>query len=233
MWSHFLGYGFTKPIDDMGPHNPPTHPELVATLGQDFKKASFDLKQLIRWITLSEPYALSSHFTEKNKADDPSLGEKPMFSHFYLRQMRAEELYQSLLTATEADKTKGSFEGQEKAKSEWLKQFNTAFGTDEGDEATTFNGTIPQVLMMMNGELTKSAVGVDKGSFLHNVSVNGKLNNAGKIDYLFEAGLARKPTSKEINEANVLLSARGGNALGVLQDVWWAILNSNEFILNH
>ena len=29
MWAHFLGYGFTKPIDDIGPHNPPTHPELL------------------------------------------------------------------------------------------------------------------------------------------------------------------------------------------------------------
>ncbi len=233
MWAHFMGYGFTKPIDDMGPHNPPTHPELLSTLGADFKKASFDLKQLIRWIALSEPYALSSHFNDRNKADDPSLGEKPMFSHFYLRQMGAEELYQSLLTATEADKSKGNFEEQEKVKNEWLKQFNTAFGTDEGDEATTFNGTIPQVLMMMNGDLTKNAVGIDKGGFLHNVAVNGKLNNGGKIDYLFEAGLARKPTNSEIAKANELLTLRNGNALAVLQDVWWAILNSNEFILNH
>jgi len=231
MWSHFLGYGFTKPIDDMGPHNPPTHPELVTYLGAEFKKASFDVKQLIRWITLSEPYSLSSRFTEKNKTDDPTLGEKPMFSHFYLRQMRAEELYQSLLTATEADKSRGGYEGHEKTKNEWLQQFSTAFGTDEGDETTTFNGTIPQVLMMMNGELTKNAVGADKGTFLHSVASNSRLNNAAKIDYLFAAGLSRTPTSMEIDRANSL--ARSQGAMGALQDVWWAILNSNEFILNH
>jgi hypothetical protein len=217
----------------MGPHNPPTHPELVAQIGAEFKKASFDLKQLIRWITLSEAYSLSSRFTDKNKLDDPSLGEKPMFSHFYLRQMRAEELYQSLITATEADKTRSDFEGQEKLKNEWLKQFATAFGTDEGDEATTFNGTIPQVLMMMNGELTKSAVTTDKGGFLHNVVSNSRLSNPAKIDYLFAAGLARKPTSNEVRDVERLYSMRGGNALEVYQDVWWAILNSNEFILNH
>ena len=34
MWAHFLGYGFTKPIDDIGPHNPPSHPELLDQLGQ-------------------------------------------------------------------------------------------------------------------------------------------------------------------------------------------------------
>ena len=37
MWAHFLGYGFTKPIDDMGPHNPPTHPELLDALAAEFK----------------------------------------------------------------------------------------------------------------------------------------------------------------------------------------------------
>jgi hypothetical protein len=233
MWSHFLGFGFTKPIDDMGPHNPATHPELLDSLAKDFRTNSCDLKKLIRWITLSEAYSLSSRFTEKNKMDDPSLGEKPMFSHFYLRQMRAEELYQSLLVATEAQKSRGNYEEQEKLKTEWLGQFVTAFGTDENDETTSFNGTIPQVLMMMNGELTKNAVNVEKGGFLHSVVANPKLDNRGKINYLFEAGLARHPTSSELSAAQNLYAARGGDALGVLQDVWWAILNSNEFILNH
>src|SRR5690606_34546841 len=43
MWGHFLGYGFTKPVDDFGPHNPPTHPELLAKLGSDFAAQSHDL----------------------------------------------------------------------------------------------------------------------------------------------------------------------------------------------
>ncbi len=112
IWAHFLGYGFTKPIDDLGPHNPPTHPELLQELSAEFKNRGFDLKALMRWIVLSEPYALSSKATSRNKQDDPSLGERPAFSRFYLRQMRAEELYESLLVATEADLTATSYEAQ-------------------------------------------------------------------------------------------------------------------------
>ncbi len=56
LWAHFLGYGFTKPIDDMGPHNPPSHPELLDALAEAFKQHSYDQKQLIAWIVLSEPY---------------------------------------------------------------------------------------------------------------------------------------------------------------------------------
>ena len=65
---------------------------------------AYDLKELIRWIVLSEPYALSSQsFGRTIGTTIRRLGEKPQFSHFYLRQMRAEELYESLLVATAAD----------------------------------------------------------------------------------------------------------------------------------
>ena len=232
-WGHFFGYGFTKPVDDMGPHNPSTHPELVDYLADQLRTHSYDLKQLIRWITLSEAYSLSSKFGPKNKRDDPSIGEKPMFSRFYLRQMRAEELYESLLAATHAEKTRGSYEEQEEQKQKWLSQFVIAFGTDEGDETTTFNGTIPQTLMMMNGELVRQATSVEKGSFLERIATSSKLNNSQRIGYLFTAALARKPTNLEAKAANQLLAQRGGNATAAMQDIWWALLNSNEFILNH
>lgn len=232
MWQHFLGYGFTKPIDDTGPHNPPSHPALLEYLGKEFRANSFNMKELIKWITLSEAYSLSSRSTASNKADDPLLGESPKFTHFYLRQMRAEELYESLLVATEAHKTRGSYEEQEKSKREWLSQFVVAFGTDEGDEATTFNGTIPQALMMFNGDLIKQATNTEKGSFLGQVAAS-PTRPAEKINYLFMAALQRKPNSYELDVANKLLAARKGDTAAALQDMWWAVLNSNEFIMNH
>jgi len=233
MWAHFLGYGFTKPIDDLGPHNNPTHPALLEYLGQEFRKNSFNLKELIRWIALSEPYSLSSRISKGNDADDPLMGETPKFTHFYLRQMQAEELYESLLVATEAQKTRGSYEEQEKAKGDWLRQFTLAFGTDEGDEATTFNGTIPQALMMFNGDLVKKATSSEKGSFLSSIANNASLKPVEKINYLFLAGLTRAPNKAELDVANKLLVARQGDTAAALQDVWWALLNSNEFIFNH
>jgi hypothetical protein len=131
IWGHFLGYGFTKPVDDLGDHNPPSHPELLDGLAERFREQSFDVKELMRWIALSKPYSLSSKTTAKNASDDPTVGEKPKFSHFYLRQMQAEQLYESLLTATEADKAAG--EEAARKKDAWMSQFVIAFGTDEGD----------------------------------------------------------------------------------------------------
>lgn len=228
MWAHFLGYAFTKPMDDLGPHTIVSHPELLEYLGQEFRKSSYDLRAVMRWITLSRPYQLSSRMTSQNDSDDPSIGELPQFSHFYLRQMSAEQLYQSLVNL--GGNSEGSLEEQQAQRDRWLGQFTVAFGTDEGDEATTFNGSIPQALMLFNGDLVKRAASTERGSWLYKLaSTSGSLSD--KVTVLFEAGLARRPSSDEQKIAAQLLRARGGNSAEALQDLWWAVLNSNEFIL--
>jgi hypothetical protein len=231
MWAHFLGYGFTKPIDDLGPHNPPMHPELLASLGEDFRKKSYDLKQLIVWITMSKPYQLSSRTTKENASDDPTQGERPEFSHFYTRQMSPEQLYQSLTVATQAGR-RGNLEEQQRRRDEWLKQFVVAFGTDEGDETTTFNGSIPQTLMLFNGDLIRDAISTEPGAWLHQLSQN-KSPPQEKVQLLFIAGLGRKAKPEEMAIATQLMEARKRDIGGMLQDMWWAILNSNEFIFIH
>ena len=67
MWAHFLGRGFVNPVDDFGPHNPPSHPELLAKLAEEFKKSGYDVKKLCRWIMASRAYQLSS-MSAKTKA---------------------------------------------------------------------------------------------------------------------------------------------------------------------
>lgn len=231
MWSLFLGHGFTKPVDDLGPHNPASHPELLAKLAVEFRNSSYDLKELITWITASRPYQLAAVLGSANEIDDPSVGEMPKFSRFYLRQMSAEQLYQSLVTATDASAS-GSYEAQERKRNEWLQQFVVAFGNDEGDEATTFNGSIPQALMLFNGELTKTAISAENGGFIDRVAKSGR-SPRDRLTTLFIAGLARRPTSTEMKVAGDLLRARSGNETEMLQDMWWAIINSNEFIMQH
>jgi hypothetical protein len=232
MWAHFLGHGFTKPVDDMGPHNPPSHPELLEELAKATRRVGFDLQMLCRWIVLSRPYALSSRVTSGNRDDDPSQGRPPMFSRFYVRQMSAEQLYESLLAATQADAAVAS-ENRDTMRSRWLAQFSTAFGNDEGTEATTFNGSIPQALTLMNGDLVAAACRTGSGSFLDQVATNGDLTDRDKIVMLYRAALGRQPTKLEIQVADELLKVRRGDVVEALQDVWWAVLNSNEFILIH
>ena len=104
---------------------------------------------------------------------------------------------------------RGSLEQQQAERDRWLGQFVVAFGTDEGDEATTFNGSIPQSLMMFNGDLSKRATAIDAGSWLGSLS-NPIQNWPDKVGLIFAAGLARKPRVEELKIATQLVAARKG-----------------------
>ncbi|MFN9292582.1 MAG: DUF1549 and DUF1553 domain-containing protein [Planctomyces sp.] len=232
-WSHFFGYGFTRPVDDMGPHNPASHPELLKRLSREFVAANYDVKQLIRWIVSSEAYQLSSQYGEKNRIDDPAAGEMPLFSHMYLKSMQAEQLYDSLIVASNAHQSgNGSWSAQEEQRRRWMQQFVVAFDNDENDESTTFNGTIPQALMMMNSELIDKACSVERGSFLFE-QMSSPGAETQKINDLYMAALTRRPTRAEMTKMQKALARYGAAKLNGYQDMFWALLNSNEFIFIH
>jgi len=240
-WGHFFSYGFTRPIDDMGPHNPATHPELLDRLTEEFVKSGYDVKQLIRWIANSEAYSLTSKIGAKNTQDSPGAGETALFSHMYIKPMRAEQLYDSLIVATDAHRTGGNgWEESERQRQQWLQQFVRAFGNDMAEESNNFDGTIPQALMMMNtnprpqaGEATlmSGAVSLEPGSHLSELLASPGAENI-KIQQLFMTSLSRMPTRSELNGMQKFLRANRDPRIA-LQDIFWALLNSNEFILVH
>jgi len=230
MWGHFLGRGFVNPVDDFGAHNPASHPELLDALGKEFRTHGYDIKALVRWIMNSQAYNLSSAMTKGNEKDET------LFSHMILKPLTPEQLFDSLLTATAAHKAAGA-KNIDKQRDAWLGQFVFAFANDEEGEGTTFNGTIPQALMMMNGELMEKAVGGKSGSFLDDLKVRAL--RQGKtapeiymVNNLFLAALSRHPSRSEMSMSRTVLGSNP-DTVYVLEDLFWALLNSNEFILNH
>ncbi|MGQ0637482.1 MAG: DUF1549 domain-containing protein [Planctomycetaceae bacterium] len=232
MWGHFFGFGFTRPIEDMGPHKPPSHPELLEQLSVEFVKSGYDLQQLIRACCNSEAYNLTSRAGAGNSEDNPSAGKLPFFSRMYLKALSAEQLYDSLIAATGAHQAAGGdWEQAQSRRQEWLEQFIQTFGTDENDEANTFDGTIPQALMMMNGELMQNALAGGRGGVLHKV-LHDKAGPIDKVKLLYLATLTRVPSAREIDAANRILRY-AKTPTEPYQDLYWALLNSNEFIINH
>jgi hypothetical protein len=230
MWGHFLGRGFVHPVDDFGPHNPPSHPELLDELTKEFVDSNYDVKTLIRWITSSQAYNLTSTITKGNEKDET------LFSHMALKPMTPEQLFDSLLTATAAHKA-GSGNADDRKRDDWLKQFVFAFSNDEGEEGSSFTGTIPQALMMMNGDLMEQAVGGKGGSFLADLLAQAQMQRRSPpalymVNHIYLAALSRTPSARERTMADRFLSSNP-DTINVLEDVFWALLNSNEFILNH
>ena len=239
MWEHFFGTGFTRSVDDMGPHSPASHPELLAALSDQFIRSGYDIKQLVRWICRSEPYQLSSRFSESNQSDDPSLGELPVFSRMYVKPMTAEQTYDSFLTATKAHQVGAADWTQaEKNRQQWLQQFVVSFHTDENDETMAFEGSIGNALSLMNGPLIDKALDTAAGSFLGEV-VRQRTSDADKIRSLCLATLSRAPSPEEFLSMKKLLRQAAASREGKAhpdqpyQDLFWALLNSNEFASVH
>ncbi len=234
MWDHFFGCGFTRPVDDMGPHNPPSHPELLDHLAREFVAGGYDCKQLIRWICLSDTYQRTSRFGKSNDQDNPETGVSPLFSRVYVKGMTAEQLYDSLLLATGADNTPLATGDHDRRRHEWLQQFVHAFQTDENDESINFESSITQALLMMNSDLTQHALSMDRGTFLEKLTTS-RDPEAEKIKRLCLATLTRYPTPKESQALRKLVHEGTGaraNPSG-WQDALWAYLNSSEFVLVH
>jgi hypothetical protein len=227
MWAHFLGRGFVDPVDDFGSHNPPSNPELLDQLAKEFKENGYSVKKLCRWIANSRVYQQSSIKIK------PSAKEEGLFCQMQLKPMSPEQLFDSLLTATRAHRA-GSGDEDHRKRDAWLNQFLFTFANDETEESTSFQGTIPQALMMMNGDLMAQAVGGKPGSFLNDLLVKAQKSRSPEIymvNNLYLAALSRYPTATELRESSKILSSFP-DTINVLEDMFWALLNANEFILN-
>lgn len=207
------------------------HERLLDYLAKQFKQYRYDPRQLITWICNTEAYQLSS-VANKTNSDDKTA---PFFSRMELKAMSPEQLFESLWVAT------GAGEGQTRAYKEemrqkWMRKLVVNFGDDEGNEVT-FNGTVVQALMLMNGGDLNGAVSNKTRGTLANALKKRSVDAVAKE--LFLATLNRLPTATEMRvikeEVRNILRGRSRNRdpVALWQDVFWALLNSNEFMLNH
>ncbi|MDB5349786.1 MAG: Protein of unknown function (DUF1553)/Protein of unknown function [Planctomycetota bacterium] len=227
VWGRLFGRGIVHTVDDFGDHNKPSHPELLEKMAEDFIASKFDVKNLYRTIMASQAYQLTSAMLKENEKDET------LFSHQSLKPMTPEQLFDSLLTATSAHKAAGG--NFDQIRNQWLGQFTVTFANDEEGENSNFQGTIPQALMMMNGDLMSKATGGKAGSFLHDTLDKSRAQRKPAlfiVNRLYLAALGRYPNSKELNNASAFLEMNP-DSIGVLEDLFWSLLNCNEFVLNH
>jgi hypothetical protein len=228
MWAHFFGKGFVNPVDDFNDQNPPSHPELLEELGKRYKHYGFNQKMLIRWICNSEAYGLSGVANKTNEKPE----SEQLFSRMLLKSISPEALFESLMVATGPKLNKDE---KRKKREDWLGNLISNFGDDEGNEVS-FNGTVVQALLMMNGGDLNTAIapGKEEGN-VAKVYKEHRGNGKAVVRELYLLTLNRPPSTKEmerISEA-MKMKVRDKDVLAPYQDLLWALLNSNEFMLNH
>lgn len=231
IWAQLLGIGLVDPVDDMGADNPPSHPELLDALAKAFAEHGYDRKFLIRAIVLSRAYQLTSRFASAGPA--PNSEEPRLFARMRERGLTGEQLYDSLAQAIGLPPEELSpdrfFGGAGSPRGDFIETFS---GNDE--KPTEAPTSILQALALMNGRLVAGATHLERGRMLAAVAEAPFLDSAARIETLFLATLSRRPNAEEAAGMVAHLERAGsGNLRKALSDVFWALLNTPEFLLNH
>jgi hypothetical protein len=226
MWAHFFGIGLVEPVDDMNEDNRPSHPELLDELARAFADHGFDFKFLARALTLSKAYSLDSAVVGPDRPD-PRL-----FTRMAVKGLTPEQLFDSFVQATgyrdPARSNRQRFlDGS--PRSTFLAKFSAP---EKRTEAQT---SIPQALALMNSGLVGEATNLERGELLVAVVNSPFMDTPAKVETLFLATLSRPPRSDEAAGLAAYVDKGGaaGDPRKALADVFWALLNSTEFIFNH
>ncbi|MDE0554832.1 MAG: DUF1549 and DUF1553 domain-containing protein [Candidatus Poribacteria bacterium] len=244
IWKHFMGRAFVEPLDGFGEENLPTNPVLLEWLAKDFVIHGYNLQHLMRTILNSEAYQRTSETNKSNKDDEL------YYSHAYIKPLSAEQFFYSMLQATgferlqqiqmEGNKRTGGEDREnmlrdiENRKREHLQKFLFLLNNGKMEEIEAFNGTIPQALMMINGSIVNdSANHADRGSFVNYVL--GKWRDPlERMAYIYLNVLSRLPTAKEKTYFQRYIDrSLYRNKDLAYEDLYWVLLNSAEFSLNH
>ncbi|MCL6558184.1 MAG: PAS domain S-box protein [Firmicutes bacterium] len=116
------------------------------------------------------------------------------------------------------------------ARRDWLAQSQRRMGTDDAQEEQF--GGVRQSLLMMNGDLVRRAVNSQQQGLLRSL-IASELPFDKKVEHLFLAALSRPPSRRELRAAQELLATSHHSEPVALEDIWWALLNSSEFLLDH
>ncbi|MHC4876640.1 MAG: DUF1553 domain-containing protein [Planctomycetota bacterium] len=223
LWAMFFGRGFVDPLDDFSENNPASHPEVLDLLAREFVASGYDLKFLIRVITSTRVYQLSS------RQSSPSQTAPEMFARSSVRGLTPRQVFNSLSVAMgtfEPFTVPGQFNDQP-AESEFLELFSA--GADSPLERPT---TILQALSLMNGDLVGRGTDFEQSRTLRAIIEYPLMTREQKIETLYLAALVRSPTASELDRLTRYADSVDDDSRA-LSDIYWALLNSSEFLFNH
>ena len=231
VWTHFFGVGIINEVDDVRVSNPPSNSELLQELGKKFTEYNYDFKRLVKDIVLSNSYQLSTQTNSSNESDTKN------FSHSSIRRIKAETFLDCISQVTE---TKNKFPGLplgaravQIADGQVSNYFLTTFGRATRESVCScevkLDPTLSQSLHLLNGDATTQRI--TQGNLI------GKLLKEKKtpeeiLDEIYIRCLSRMPSADEKTKVLALVNAEKDKKQ-VLEDAFWAVLNTREYMFNH
>ena len=232
-WNQFMGRPLVDPVDDFRPSNPATNEALLDRLADDFVEHGYDLHHLIRTITNSKAYQLSSVPEPGNRSDEVN------HSRYYLKRLTAEQLIDSIVQITGVPQDYlGYYPGVRAVNladpgvpSAFLDMFDRpkrdAAKCERNESVSLRQAMHLLVGDTLNEKIRTSAENGELARLLRDGKSDGEI-----VDYFYLAALSRLPDPNERDDCQTVISRAKDRSTG-LQNVLWAVVSTNEFLYNH
>jgi hypothetical protein len=231
VWAHFFGIGIINEVDDVRVSNPASNQELLNEMGKKFTEYNYDFKKLVRDICNSNTYQRSTKANESNDSDLKN------FSHAYIRRIKAETFLDCISQVTE---TKNKFPGLplgaravQIADGQVSNYFLTTFGRATRESVCScevkLEPTLSQSLHLLNGDATTQRI--NQGNLVGRL-LKEKKTPEEILDEIYIRCLSRLPSADEKKKVLALVTAETDKKRA-LDDAFWAVLNTREFMFNH
>lgn len=232
-WAHFLGRGIVEPVDDVRATNPPTNPELLDALAKHLVDNKYDFKQLIRAITGSRVYQLSSKPNATNQKDEQN------YSRALLKRVDAEVLLDMVCQVSGMPE---KFEGvpagtravqlwDSKVRHYFLKLFGRPQRISACECERVTEPGVAQVLHFLNSPEIHAKLAHERGSVAR--LVTREKDDGRVVDELYLTAFSRLPSEEEKKIGTEYLKKDPAKRRQAAEDLAWSLLNSLEFVFNH
>ena len=230
VWADLMGRGIVEPVDDLRATNPPSNGPLLDALADDFRRHGYDLKHLLRTVTASAVYGLSSGPNGRNLADTRN------FSRHYRQRLRAEVLLDAVTDLTEVSEPFDGAPPGTRAAAVWTHRapslFLDTFGRPDPNQdppcERTPDTSVVQALHLMNAPGLHAKIASETGRAAR--LAKGGMSAREVVEELYLLAYCRTPTAEERGVAEGLFRGPVVDRRAATEDLLWALMNSAEFL---
>ncbi len=233
-WALMFGRPLVEAIDSLPAAGP--FPPALEILADDFVEHGANWQRLLEIIASSRVFCLDSKLDTASAADEENNARhEAHWAVFPLTRLRPEQVVGALLqSASLATIDSGSHILVRLARAIGQRDFVQRYGDSGAEEFEAHGGTIPQRLLMMNGQIAEDKT---KDSLLTNAATQIAAfapDDATAIETAMLAVLTRRPNDEEGRYFHERLAGSGGAERSRrVGDLYWTLLNTTEFSWNH
>jgi len=234
VWANYMGRGLVEAVDDIRLTNPASNDKLLVRLAEELVRNKYDLKNLMRGILQSETYQRSHAVLKENEAD------QRFYAHSYPRRLKAESLLDAISQVTAVptafkDQPVGT-RAMQLSDANVASYFLDTFGRPDRVLTCTCERSdepsMTQVLHLTNGKTIQEKLEAKDGRIAKFIEANTP--DAEIIDTAYLSALSRFPNDGEKQRLlSVLTETPTAEKRQVIEDLFWSILTSKEFLFQH